>query len=108
MNGDDVLLDLSGVPNIIKTMVLTYDTVGFTFSETSESRVRDGVTIPEVCAGLELSVVKDTEEAMVEVGPSIDRGGVAISKVGLFKSKYGKGAGDGLGLFGEGEDKGIW
>jgi hypothetical protein len=58
--------------------------------------------------GLELSVVKDTEEVMVEVGPSIDRGGAAIPKVGLFGSKYGKGGGDGLGLFEEGEDKRVW
>ena len=52
--------------------------------------------------GLELSVVKDTEEVVVEVGPSIDSGGAEIPKVGLFRSKYGKGRGDGLGLFGEG------
>ena len=79
---------------MVETMALTDDTVGFTFVETSESRVRDGVTILEVCAGLELSAVKDTEEAVVEVGPSIDRGGAAIPKVGLFGSKYGKGGGD--------------
>ena len=108
VNGDDVLLDPSGVPNMVETMALTDDTVGFTFVETSESRVHDGVTISDVCAGLVLSVVKDTEEAMVEVGPSIDRGGVAILKVGLFESKDGKGGGDGLGLFEEGKDKGVW
>ena len=51
--------------------------------------------------------MKDTEEVAVVVGPSIDRGGVAIPKVGLFRSKYGKGGGDGLFLFGEGEDKGV-
>ena len=50
---------------MVKTMALTDDMVGYTFVETSESRVRDGVTIPEVCAGINLSVVKDTEEAMV-------------------------------------------
>ena len=61
-----------------------------------------------MCAGLEISVVKDTEEAMVEVGPSMDRGGAGIPKVGLSGLKYGKGGGDGLGLFGEGEDKGVW
>ena len=93
---------------MVETMALTDDAVGFTFSETLESRVRDGVTILEVCTGLELSVVKDTKEAVVEVGPSIDRGGVAIPKVGLFRSKYGKGGGDGLGLFEEGEDTGVW
>ena len=60
-----------------------------------------------MCAGLELSAVKDTEEVVVEVGPSIDRGGAAILKVGLFGSKYGKGGSDGLGLFEEGEDKAV-
>ena len=89
---------------MVETMALTDDTVGITFSKTSESRVHDGVTIPEVCAGLELSAVKDTEEAVVEVGPSIYRGGEVILKVGLFGSKYGKGVGDGLALIGEGED----
>ena len=92
---------------MVETMDLTDDTVGFTFVETSESRVHDGVTISEVRAGLELSVVKEIEEAAVEVGPSIDRGGAAIPKVGLFGSKYEKGGGDGLCLFGEGEDKGV-
>lgn len=92
---------------MVETMALTDDTVGFTFVETSESRVHDGVTIPEMCVGLALSVVKDTEEVSVEVSPSIDRGGVAIPKVGLFGSKYGKGGGDGLGLFEEGKDKGV-
>ena len=72
-----------------------------------QSRVRDGVTIPVVCAGLELSAVKDTEEAMVGVGPSIDRGGAAIPKVGLFRSKYGKGGGDNPCLLEEGASKGV-
>ena len=44
---------------------------------------------------------------MVEVGPSMDKGGEAIPKVGLFGSKYGKGGGDGLFLLGEGDDKGV-
>ena len=92
---------------MVETMALTDDTVGFTFVETLESRVRDGVTIPEVCAGLKLSAVKDTEEAAVEVGPSIDRGGATIPKVGLFGSKYGKGGGDALFLSGEGDDEGV-
>lgn len=61
-----------------------------------------------MCAELELSAVKDTEEAAVEVGPSIHREGAAILKVGLLRSKYGKGGGDALGLLGEGEDKGVW
>lgn len=97
----------SGVPNIVETMALTDDTVGFIIAETSESRVLDGVTIPKVCAGLELSAVKDTEEATVEVGPSIDRGEATIPKVGLFGSKYGKGVGDGLVLFLEGKEGGV-
>ena len=93
---------------MVETMALTNDTVGFTLAETSKSQVRDGVTIPKVCVGLELSVVKDTEEAAIEVGLSIDRCGVAIPKVGLFGSKYGKGVGDGLALFVEGEEGGVW
>ena len=108
MNGDDVLLDPSRVHNMVETMALTDDTVGFIFVVTSESRVCDGVTIPEVCVGLEISAVKDTKEAAVEVGPSIDRGGASISKVGLLGSKYGKGGGDGLGLFDEGDDNWVW
>ena len=50
---------------MVETMALIDDTMGFTFVKTSESRVRDSVTIPELCVGLELSVVKDTEEAAV-------------------------------------------
>ena len=69
---------------MVETMALIDDTVGFTFVETSESRACDGVTILDVYVGLALSVVKDTEEAAVELGPSIDSGGVAIPKVGLF------------------------
>ena len=57
--------------------------------------------------GLKLSVVKYTIEATVQVSPSMDKGGVAIPKVGLFESKYGKGGGDGLFLFGQGDDKGV-
>ena len=91
MNRDEVLVDPSGVPNMVKTMALIDDTMGFTFVETSESRVHDGVTISDVCAGLALSAVKDVEEAVVELGHSIDSGGAAIPKVGLFGSKYGKG-----------------
>ena len=48
MNGDDVLLNPSRLPNMVETMALTDDTVGFTLVETSESWVLDGVTIPEV------------------------------------------------------------
>ena len=92
---------------MVETMALIDDTVGFTFVEMSKSQVRDGVTISEVCAGLELSAVKDTEEAMVEVGPSIDRGGAAILKVGLFGSKYEKGEGDDPFLLEEGSVEGV-
>lgn len=93
---------------MVEAMALIDDTMGFTFVETSESRVCEGVTILDVCAGLALSVVKDVEEATVELGSSIDSGGAAISKVGLFGSKYGKGGGDGLGFFEEAEDTGVW
>ena len=69
--------------------------------------MHDGVTILHVCVGLKLSAVKDTEESMVEVGPSIDSGGVAISKVGLFGSKYRKGGGDDSCLLEEGSVEGV-
>ena len=72
-----------------------------------ESLECDGVTISNVCAGLALSVVKDTEEAAVELGPSIDSGGVAILKVGLFGSKYRKGGGDDSCLLEEGSVEGV-
>ena len=92
---------------LVETTTLADDMVGLTLTETSESWVLWGVTIPEVCVGLKLSAVKDTEEVAVEVGPSMDRGGATIPKVGLFGSKYGKGRGDGLCLFGDGDDKGV-
>ena len=92
---------------MVETMALTNDTVGLTLTETSRFRVLGVVTIPEVCVGLNLSTVKYTEEVVVEVGPSMDKGGATIPKVGLFGSKYGKGGGDCLFLFGEGEDKGV-
>jgi hypothetical protein len=92
---------------MVETMARIDDMMGFTLAETSRSRVLDGITIPEVCVGLELSVVKDTEEATVEVCPSMDKGGVAIPNVVLSGSMYGKGRGAGLCLFGEGEDKGV-
>jgi hypothetical protein len=60
-----------------------------------------------VCAGLALSVVKDIEEGVVEVGPSIDRGGATILKVGLFRSKYEKGGGDDPCLLEEGSVEGV-
>ena len=88
-------------------MALTDDTMGFTFVETSKSRVRDGVNILEVCVGLELSMVKDTKEVAVEVGPSIDRGEAVTPKVGLLGSKCGKGGGDNPFLLEEGGGKGV-
>ena len=93
---------------MVETMALIDDMVGFTFVDTLESRVCEGVTISNVCVGLVLSAVKDTEEAAVELGPSIDSGRETIPKVGLFRSKYGKGRGDGLGFFKEGVDMGVW
>ena len=93
---------------MVETMALTDDMVGLTLTKTSGSQVLQGLTIPEVCAGLELSVVRDTEEAAVEVGPSMDKDGAAIPKVGLFGSKYGKVEGDSLCLLGEGGGKGVW
>ena len=105
MNGDVVLVDPSGVPSMVETMALIDDMVGI--DKTSEPRVCNGVTISDVRAGLALSVVKDIEEAVVELGPSMDNGGVAILKVGLFRSKYGKGWYDDLGLFAEGKDMGF-
>jgi hypothetical protein len=69
--------------------------------------VCDGVTISDVCVGLVLSAVKDTEESMVELGPSIDSGRARISKVGLFGSKYRKGRGDDSCLLEEGSVEGV-
>jgi hypothetical protein len=107
VNGDVVLVDPSGVPNMVETMALIDDTVGLTFVETSEPRVCDGVTISNVCVGLALSAVKDAKEAAVELGPSMDSGEEAIPKVGLFGSKYGKGEYDGSFLLEEGGVEGV-
>ena len=74
---------------MVETMALIDDTVGV--DETSEPRIYDGVTISEVRVGLALSVEKDAEEATIELRPSMDKGGVAIPKVGLLGSKNGKG-----------------
>jgi hypothetical protein len=81
---------------MVETMALIDDTVGV--DETSEPRMCDGVTISEVHVGLALSVEKDAEEAAVELGRSIDKGGAAILKVGLLGSKYVKGWYDGSSL----------
>ena len=91
VNRDEFLVDPSGVPNMVETMALIDDTVGVIFVETLGPPVCEDVTISDVCAGLVLSKVKDTEEAVVELGPSMDRGKVTIPKVGLFGSKYRKG-----------------
>ena len=69
--------------------------------------MRDGVTISKVCAGLVLLVVKDTEEGTIELSPSIENGGATILKVGLFRSKYGKGGGDDSCLLEEGSVEGV-
>ena len=84
VNGVDVLFNPGGVPNMAETMALVDDTVGLTLIETSESLVLCGVTIPDGVV-LKLSAVKDNVEAAVEFGPSIDKGGVAIPRVGLFR-----------------------
>ena len=92
---------------MVETMALIDDTVGAIFVETSEPRVCDGVTISDVRVRLVLSVVKDAEEAAVEVGSSIASGGAAILKVGLFGSKYGKRGGDDPCLLEEGSVEGV-
>lgn len=107
MNGDEALVGPSRVPNMVETMALIDDTTGFTFAETSESRVHYSVTISDLCARLALLAVKDTKEAAIELGPSMDSGGAAIPKVGLFRSKYGKGGYDGSFLFIEGHVEGV-
>ena len=89
MNGDVVLVDPTGVPSMVETMALIDDTVGV--DETLEPQVCDGVTISDVCTRLALLVVNNAEEAVVELGPSMDNGGATIPKVGLLGSKYGKG-----------------
>ena len=89
MNDDDIIADPNGVPNMVETMALIDDMVGVDVA--SEPRICDGVTISEVRAGLALSAEKDAEEAAVELGPSMDKGGAVILKVGLLGSKNGKG-----------------
>ena len=99
---------------MVETMALMEDMVGLTLTETLESLVRGGgVTAPVdgvmvlVISGLRLSIVKDiVDVALDAVGPSINKGGVAIPNVGLSRSKYGKGGGDALSLLGEGGEGG--
>jgi hypothetical protein len=74
---------------MVETMALIDDTVGV--DKTSEPRICDGVTILEMRVGLALSTEKASEEVTVELEPSMDKGGVAILKVGLLGSKNGKG-----------------
>ena len=87
-----------------KTLDLMDDTVRLTLTETSKSLVLGGVTILDDGVGLNLSIVKDIVEAEVEVGPSIDKGGVAIPKVGLFGQNTEKDGGDALCILGEGDE----
>ena len=62
----------------------------------------DGVKVPTVL-GLRISAEKDTVEAAVEEDdPSMSRSDATSPNVGLSRSKYGKGGGDTLCLFGEG------
>ena len=89
VNGDVILMNPNGVPSMVETIALIDDTVGV--DETSEPRICDGVTISEVHSGLALLAEKDAEEAVVELRPSIDKGGATILKVGLLGLKNGKG-----------------
>ena len=88
MNSDDVIADPNGVPSMVETMALIDDMVGV--GEASEPCMCGTVTMLEVCAGLALSAEKDVEEVAVELGPSIDKGGATIPKMGLLVSKNGK------------------
>ena len=56
MNGDVVLTDPNGVPNMVETMARIDDMVGGV--KTSEPRTCDGVTISEEPTGLTLSAEK--------------------------------------------------
>ena len=112
----DVPLKLEGVPNMVETMALIEDTVGvasidklgFLVCGGGVTPIVDGVKVP-VVSRLRLSVVKDTMEVAVEeVGPSMSRSGVVSPNVGLPGSKYGKGGGDTLCLFGEGGGGGSY
>ena len=114
IDGVDVLSNLGGIPNMVKTMDLMEDTVGLTPTETLEYLVRGGgvttlvdVVMVLVISGHRLSAVKDIVEATVdEVDPSIRNGGYVIPNVGLSRSKYEKGGGDILSLLGEGDERG--
>ena len=84
-----MIVDPNGLPSMVETMALIDDTVGI--DEASEPRMCGSVTISEVHARLVLSVEKDAKEAAVELGPSMDKGGATIPKMGLLGSKNGKG-----------------
>ena len=73
---------------MVETTSLIDDTVGGV--ETSEPRICEGVAISEVRAGLTLSAEKDTEEAAVELRPSIEESGAVIPNVGWLGSSKGK------------------
>jgi len=88
VSGEDILTDPKRVPNMVETTTLIDDTVGGV--ETSEPRRCDGVTISEVPIGLALSVEKDTEEAVVELRPSIEESGAVIPNMGWLGSSKGK------------------
>ena len=66
----------------------------------------DGVKVP-IVSGLRISAIKDIVEATVEeVDPSISKSGAGSPNVRLFRSKYEKGGGYTLCLFGEGGARG--
>ena len=105
---------IGGVPNMVKTMAIIEDTVGvaptdrlgFLVCGGGVTPIVDGVKVPTI-SGLRLSAAKDiVEDAVEEVGPSMSRSGVVSPNVGLSGSKYGKGGGDTLCLFGEGSGGG--
>ena len=95
---------------MVETMALIEDKVGIAPIDKLGVQVCGGGVTPMVdgvkvstISKFRLSVVKDTVEAtMEEVDPSTSRSGVVSPNVGLFGSKYVKGGGDTLCLFGEG------
>ena len=106
----DAPLKLKGVPNMVETMALIEDRVGVApiqrlgllVCSRGITPMVDGVKVPTI-SRLRLSAVKDTVEATIEeIDPSMSRSWVASPNVGLSGSKYGKGGGDTLCLFGEG------
>ena len=101
---------LEGVPNMLETMALMEDIVGVSPTERvgllvfggGVTPTVDGFIVPTV-SGLRISAVNETVEVAIEMADlSMSRSGVASPNVGLSGSKYGKGGGDTLCLFGEG------